>query len=242
MKGLFITGTDTGVGKSFVACALLAGFRRAGLKTAAFKPVASGSEQTPLGLRNQDALQLAARITASLPYENVNPYTFRPAIAPHIAAAEVGTTVDLQRIAALYRLATRQADICVVEGAGGWLVPLNDTQSMADLVVQLKLPVVLVVGMRLGCLNHAMLTAESILAKGVHLVGWVANRVIPEMPYFDQNVETLQRCLPGKLLGIVQYLPGALPEKAGDDLDIAGLMALLRVGNTRQDIQSEKLN
>jgi len=235
MKGLFITGTDTGVGKSLIANALLDGFRRAGLRTAAMKPVASGSEPTPSGLRNQDALQLAARIDHVLPYEVINPYIFRPAIAPHIAAAQVGVTIDLQRLESLYQDIAVQTDICVVEGAGGWLVPLNNTQTMADLVVRLDIPVVLVVGMRLGCLNHALLTAESILARGVQVAGWVANQVTPDMPCVEQNIETLQRYLPAQLLGVVQHLPDALPEKAESSLDIAGLIKLMNKGIWNQN-------
>ncbi|HHL45071.1 MAG TPA: dethiobiotin synthase [Gammaproteobacteria bacterium] len=233
MNGVFISGTDTGVGKSLIACALLAGFRRAGLRTAAMKPVASGSDPTPSGLRNEDALQLAAWSDCPFPYEVINPYTFQPAIAPHIAAAQAGVTIDLQRIEGLYRRIAAQADICVVEGAGGWLVPLDEAPAttMADLVVRLDIPVVLVVGMRLGCLNHAMLTAESILARGVALTGWVANQVMPDMPCVEQNIETLQRHLPAQLLGVVQSLPCASPEKAESYLDIAGLMELVNAGS-----------
>ncbi len=224
MSGLFVTGTDTEVGKSFIACALLAGFRRAGLRTTAMKPVASGSELTPSGLRNDDALQLMAQVDCTLPYDVINPYTFQPAIAPHIAAELAGVTMDLQRINALYQDISAQADICVVEGAGGWLVPLNSGESMAELVVQLDLPVVLVVGMRLGCLNHAMLTVESILARGVPLAGWIANQVAPGMACLEQNIETLRQWLPAQLLGVVEYLPGTSPEKVADYLDIARLM------------------
>jgi len=224
MTGLFITGTDTGVGKSLVACALLAGFSRLGLRTAAMKPVASGCEITPLGLRNQDALQLAARTSCTVPYETLNPYAFQPAIAPHIAADQTGISMDGQHIAALYKNIAAQADICVVEGAGGWLVPLNRTETMADLVAVLDLPVVLVVGMRLGCLNHALLTAESISARGVSLAGWVANQIVPDMDNVDQNIETLHKYLPGSFLGIVEYTSEPLPENVAECLDVVGLM------------------
>jgi len=220
MSGLFVTGTDTGVGKTLVACALLAGFRRAGLRTAAMKPVASGSEPTPSGLRNQDALRLTAQTDCTFSYDTINPYTFQPAIAPHIAAAQVGVSINMQYIVDLYRNIVRQADICVVEGAGGWLVPLNHKKTMADLVVQLELPVVLVVGMRLGCLNHAMLTAENIIARGVPLAGWVANQIIPDMFCVEQNIETLCRSLPAPLLGVIPPLSHACPEKVADCLDI----------------------
>ncbi len=232
MNGVFITGTDTGVGKTRIACALLAGFRRAGLRTAAMKPVASGSELTPSGLRNQDALQLAAAMSCSFPYETINPYIFQPPIAPHIAAAQAGVSIELKRIGALCREIGSQADICVVEGAGGWMVPLNDTRTMADLAVYLELPVVLVVGMRLGCLNHAMLTAENIIARGISLAGWVANQVMPDMSCVEENIETLSRYLPGQLLGVVEYLPCASPDKVARYLDVAGL--------TEQVIENQK--
>ncbi len=223
MNGLFVTGTDTEVGKTFVSCALLAGFRRAGLRTAAMKPAASGSDPTPSGLRNEDALQLAAHSDCDFPYEMVNPYTFRPAIAPHIAAAREGVVIDPHRIERLYRQISSEADICVVEGAGGWLVPLNDTATMADLALLLGLPVVLVVGMRLGCINHALLTAQNIVARGIPLAGWVANMVQPDMDCIEENIETLRRIVPGRLIGVVPYLPAAVVEKASESLDIEGL-------------------
>ncbi len=225
MSGLFVTGTDTGVGKTFISCALLAGFRRAGLRTAAMKPVASGSEATPSGLRNEDALQLAAQSDCKLPYETLNPYTFQPAIAPHIAAQQAGVTMDLQRINRLYREIEAQADICVVEGAGGWLVPLDGAATMADLVVRLGLPVVLVVGMRLGCLNHALLTAESIHARGVEVAGWIANQAESRiMPCREESIATLVGLLPCPLLGVLDHYPGVSMQRVARSLDLSLLL------------------
>jgi len=221
VKGIFVTGTDTGVGKSYIGCALLAGFRRTGLRTVAMKPVASGSEPTPAGLRNEDALQLAAHADCKLAYEMLNPYVFQPAIAPHIAAQETGSCIEIARIVTSYQqISALGADICVVEGAGGWLVPLNETETFADLVINLGLPVVLVVGMRLGCLNHALLTAENILSRGVPLLGWVANQVEPAMPRIESNIETLRSRMPAELLGVVGFQPEAASEKVAELLNI----------------------
>ncbi len=230
MRGLFVTGTDTGVGKTLVACALLAGLRRVGLRTAAMKPVASGSEWTSAGLRNEDATRLAAQADCHLPYELLNPYVFQPPVAPHIAAREAGIRMEMDHLLAAYRrIAAGGADLCVVEGAGGWLVPLNEEQTLADLAVELDLPVVLVVGMRLGCLNHALLTAESIQARGVRLVGWVANQIEPEVSRLEANIETLRRRLPARLLGTIRYQPAISTEAVAGLLDV-GLLADLPEG------------
>ncbi len=224
MKGIFVTGTDTGVGKTLVATGLLAAFRRAGLRTAAMKPVASGSEWTPEGLRNEDALQLAAGMDCEVPYEILNPYVFEPPIAPHIAAEEAGVRIEMGRIADCYRRVAGDADICVVEGAGGWLVPLNERETLADLAVELDLPVILVVGMRLGCLNHALLSVESILAHGAPLLGWVANQVDAGMSRYRENIDTLRQRLPGKFLGSVEYQPDFSPEDVARFLDIDAMV------------------
>lgn len=231
MRGLFVTGTDTGVGKTLVACALLAGLRRAGFRTAAMKPVASGSEWTSRGLRNEDATRLAAQADCRLPYEFLNPYVFQPPVAPHIAAREAGVRLEMDHLLATYhRIAAKGADFCVVEGAGGWLVPLNEEQTLADLVVELDLPVMLVVGMRLGCLNHALLTAESIQARGVRLAGWVANQIEPDVSRLEANIETLRRRLPAPLLGTIRYRPAISPEAAAGLLDVSLLEGILLEG------------
>jgi dethiobiotin synthetase len=201
--GLFVTGTDTEIGKTHVSCALLAAARARGRRVGAMKPIAAGAEATPLGLRNDDALALiaAARGTsldAPVPaseYDAVNPYCFAPPVSPHIAAAEAGVAVDLARIAALARARLAghppENDWLVVEGAGGWLAPLSDRESIADLAVAVGLPVLLVVGLRLGCLNHAELTAREIRRTGLPLLGWVANTVDPHMARLEENVSML---------------------------------------------------
>ncbi|NBU26613.1 MAG: dethiobiotin synthase, partial [Gammaproteobacteria bacterium] len=201
--GLFVTGTDTEIGKTHVSCALLAAARARGRRVGAMKPVSAGAEMTPLGLRNEDALALIAAArgggaddpVSAADYAAVNPYCFPPPVSPHIAAAEAGVEIDLGRIAAMAqaRLAGHppENDWLVVEGAGGWLAPIGARTSIADLAVAVGLPVLLVVGLRLGCLNHAELTAREIRRSGLPLVGWVANAVDPQMARRDENVSML---------------------------------------------------
>ena len=201
--GLFVTGTDTEIGKTHVSCALLAAARARGRRVGAMKPIAAGAEATPLGLRNDDALALiaAARGTAldapvaAADYDAVNPYCLAPPVSPHIAAAEAGVEIDLARIAAMARgrlTGSRpENDWLVVEGAGGWLAPLSARESIADLAGAVGLPVLLVVGLRLGCLNHADLTAREIRRSGLPLVGWVANAIDPQMARREENVSML---------------------------------------------------
>ncbi len=202
-RGLFVTGTDTGVGKTRVAVALIHALRAQGLRVAAMKPVAAGC--APGGL-NEDvsALLQAANVAAEL--RDVNPYSFEPAIAPHIAAELAGVTIDLDVIAAAYGRLAAAADVVVVEGAGGWRVPLNASEDMATLAQKLGLAAVLVVGLRLGCVNHAVLSAASIVSAGVPWTGWIANRIKPAMPYEAQNVAALQARLPGPFLGVQPFL------------------------------------
>jgi dethiobiotin synthetase len=201
--GIFVTGTDTEIGKTHVSCALLAAARARGRRVAAMKPVAAGAEATPLGLRNDDALALIAATrgartdapVSAAEYDAVNPYCFAPPVSPHIAAAEAGVAVDLDRIAALARARLAghppENDWLVVEGAGGWLAPLSDRESIADLAIAVGLPVLLVVGLRLGCLNHAELSAREIRRSGLPLVGWVANAIDPQMVRPEENVSML---------------------------------------------------
>lgn len=221
-RGFFITGTDTDVGKTFVAAALLAKAGQQGLRTSAFKPVAAGASSTPEGLRNSDALTLMAAMNQALPYERVNPFCFAPAIAPHIAAVEAGANLD---VAGLQREMTKfskhGADFSLVEGAGGWLVPLNSEQTFADFAVALGWPVILVVAMRLGCINHALLTAKAIAESGLPLAGWVANQVQPEaMARHRENIDTLRKALPAPLLGEIPHLAD------GDFRQAAGKLCL----------------
>ncbi|MCH8498060.1 MAG: dethiobiotin synthase [Marinobacter sp.] len=174
----FVTGTDTDAGKTFATTVLLEAARAQGLRTLAMKPIASGSQQTPDGLRNDDALQLQAAITEDLGYEQVNPLAFEPAIAPHVAAAQAGAHVTAQRLVGLCRgLQMRPGDLLLIEGAGGWRVPLNERETYARVPQELNCPVILVVPLKLGCINHALLSAEAIRRDGLRLAGWVANRV-----------------------------------------------------------------
>ncbi len=213
----FLTGTDTDVGKTHVACALLHRARRAGRTAVGLKPVAAGTDERG---DNDDVLRLRAASSLQLPADIVNPYCFAPAIAPHIAAAEDGVEIDFDRIAETVRSARQQADFVIVEGAGGFCVPFGIDRNGADLAAQLQLPVILVVGMRLGCLNHALLTAEAIAARGLIIAGWVANCVTPDMLRFDENLATLEELLLAPLLGVVPYQPGADPEAAADCLEL----------------------
>jgi dethiobiotin synthetase len=211
----FLTGTDTGIGKTLVTCALLLRARRDGLAAAGLKPVAAGTDAAG---RNDDVEAIVAASGMALAPATVNPYCFAPAIAPHIAAAEAGRSIDFAVIADACAAAVRQADLVVVEGVGGFRVPLGVDRDSADLAVALDLPVILVVGMRLGCLNHALLTAEAIAARGLTLAGWVANRVDPDMPRFAENLAALTARLPAPLLGCIPFLPGADPARAADHL------------------------
>ncbi|MDB5805922.1 MAG: bioD [Betaproteobacteria bacterium] len=201
----FVTGTDTGVGKSLVAAALLHACRARGFTTVGMKPVAAGCELIEGEWRNEDVEALIAASSISAPRELVNPYLFNAAIAPHIAATDASVTISGTHIAQCYARLAELAQAVIVEGAGGFLVPLNASEDMGHLAQALRLPVVLVVGMRLGCLNHAMLTAEAIHARGLTLTGWVANRIDPEMPRFEENLATLQTALPAPLLGTLPF-------------------------------------
>jgi dethiobiotin synthetase len=204
-RGLFVTGTDTGCGKTEISLGLMAALQARGRRVLGMKPVASGSEPTPEGLRNEDALRLLARGNLPVPYDWVNPYAFAPPIAPHLAAEEAGVSIQADPIRQAYQRLAATADWVVVEGVGGWRVPLGPRDSVADLPRWLGLPVVLVVGLRLGCLSHALLSAESILASGATLLGWVANQVDPEMARVEANVRSLEERLPVPLLGQVDF-------------------------------------
>lgn len=200
-RGLFVTGTDTGVGKTVVACALIRGLVAQGLRVAGMKPVAAGGiVDTPDGPMNEDVARLREAANVVAPLDEINPYCFDPPIAPHIAADRRGVRIDLEVLAARYAALAARADVVVVEGAGGFLVPLNETEDFGDLARRLSLPVVLVVGMRLGCLNHARLTAEAIRARGLEFAGWVANGIDPVMPASEANAATLESRLGAPLL------------------------------------------
>ena len=203
-QGYFITGTDTGVGKTLVSQILIQRLAQDHACVVGFKPVASGCRKTPEGLRNDDAVALQAISTVALPYATVNPYAFEPAIAPHLAAAVANTHIDIARICATIDAVV--VDRVVVEGVGGWLVPLTPDETLADLARRLQLPVVLVVGMRLGCLNHALLTAAAIRQCGLPLVGWVANEIDPTFERCDENIAALADRLDTTLLMRLPWL------------------------------------
>jgi dethiobiotin synthetase len=205
IKGFFITGTDTEVGKTWCTLGLMAALQQQGKTVVAMKPVASGCERTAEGLRNDDALRLQAQASVALPYESINPYAFEPAVAPHIAAAQSGITLHIDTIIENFRQLREKADITLVEGVGGWQVPLNEEESVADLARALGLPVILVVGLRLGCINHALLSAESIRASGCALAGWIANCNDPAMPEKQTNIDAIIQRIATPLLGIVPY-------------------------------------
>lgn len=211
-RGIFITGTDTDVGKTVVACALVRGLRALDRRVAVMKPVASGAARTPQGLRNADALALIAAAGSDLPYERVNPYCFEPPVSPHIAAKEAGIDVDTPRIKQDYDTLAAASDWVVVEGAGGWFAPINDHQTMADLAWALSIPALLVVGVKLGCLNHAQLTRIGIEAHGVTFAGWIANGVDPDMARAAENLAALERLLGEPALAVIGYSPAALPQ------------------------------
>jgi len=222
----FITGTDTEIGKTTIACGLLQAARQAGFSTAAAKPVASGCERRPEGLRNSDALALLGECTLPLNYEEVNPFAFAPAIAPHLAAREVGVALSAETLVGPVRhVLAKGADFTVVEGAGGWRVPLAGEESLSDLAIALDLPVILVVGVRLGCINHAVLSAEAILRDGLQLAGWVANIVDPRTSRLEENLATLAERLPAPCIGRVPRLsaPSSLAVASHLDLGILDL-------------------
>jgi dethiobiotin synthetase len=213
---VFVTGTDTGVGKTRVALALLAQLAAAGRRVAAMKPVAAGGQMTSHGLRNEDALDLAAAASVRLPYDWVNPCCLPLASSPHLAARAAGQTIDVDALVGAYGRIAARADCVVVEGAGGWLVPIGEPEhpgergpTMADLAAALRLPVLLVVGIRLGCLNHALLTADAIGASGLPFAGWVGSVLDPGFPGADDYVASLEARLPVPRLGTLPFDPAA---------------------------------
>ena len=224
-KRYFITGTDTEIGKTTIAAALLHAARLSGLSTAAVKPVAAGCERTDEGLRNEDALALMSQCQPSIGYELINPVALEAAVAPHIAAQEEGVALPAEMLAAACQTVFEgNADLTLVEGAGGWRVPLNGQQTLADLAGMLGIPVVMVVGMRLGCINHALLTAEAIRADGLVLAGWVANRVDPAMSRPDENLATLEQLIDAPCLGVVPWLEQPSTNSIAAQLDISSLL------------------
>jgi dethiobiotin synthetase len=223
-KTFFVTGTDTDVGKTQIAVGLLHLANSQGLSTIGLKPVAAGCEKTEQGLRNQDALLLQAVSSVKLPYEQINPVALIDPVSPHIAAQQEKRVLSADRLAGFCRGSFRMADFTLVEGAGGWRVPINPSETMADLVQALQTPVILVVGMRLGCLNHALLTVEAIRQDGLPMVAWVANCLDVNMRATDENIQTLQQRIPAPCLGVVPFMNQPTPEKFAEYLSLSGLM------------------
>jgi dethiobiotin synthetase len=210
-KGFFIAGTDTGVGKTLVSVALTRGLVARGLRVAVMKPVAAGSIDTPAGPRNDDALELLEASNVGAAYEDVNPCLLATPASPHLAARTAGVSIRCEPILAAQRKLAASSDCLVVEGAGGWLAPISALETMGDLAEKMALPVILVVGLRLGCLNHALLTREAIRSQGLPFAGWIANKMSIEMPLASANVDTLTSRFGMSPLGIV---PSGFPESS----------------------------
>jgi dethiobiotin synthetase len=219
-RGLFVTGTDTGVGKTLVTAALLRLFAHQGVRVVGMKPVAAGCKDIGEGTLCEDAAVLAAHASIRAPGDLVNPYCLRPPIAPHIAARQAGVSIDMARILDAYAALRERADMIMVEGVGGFMVPLNDRETTADLARALALPVVLVVGMRLGCLSHALLTARAIKAEGLTLAGWVASCVDPDMSVLAENVDALVDRIQAPLLGVLPFQAAPDPKWAASRLQL----------------------
>ena len=218
----FITGTDTGVGKTAITLGLMAHLQAQGKTVVAMKPVASGCERAGSGLVNADATQLQRQSSVALPYALINPYAFEPPIAPHIAAARAGVTIDIETIRSVFAEIAGTADCILVEGVGGWQVPLNDDETLADLARVLDLEVILVVGVRLGCLNHALLTAQSVVACGCIPAGWVANCLPPGADAVAENINTLKTRLSFQFLGEVPVMERVVPQRVSRYLSLPG--------------------
>lgn len=219
MTAYFVTGTDTGIGKTLVSCALLYAYRAQGRKVIGMKPVAAGAENGEW--MDVELLAAASNVTAARAQRN--PYAFGPAVAPHIAAVRADVELDIRIIDRSCRRLRQKADVVIVEGAGGFLVPLTESQDTADMAQMLGLPVILVVGMRLGCINHALLTARAIRAAALPLAGWVANCIDPAMRAFEENVASLMQRLGAPLVGVLPHVAGADARKMAPLLDIAKL-------------------
>lgn len=229
----FVTGTDTEIGKTLVSAALLHALANSGVRAAGMKPVAAGAVLRNGTMRNDDVDMLAAAASVVVPVEMMAPYILREATAPHVAAQLEGVLLDIGHIQSCYDQVRQMADAVVVEGVGGFRVPLSARFDTADLAQRLKLPVILVVGLRLGCINHALLTADAIAARGLQLAGWVANLVDPQMPHAHASIEALKARLPAPLLGSIPRLPQAVPVAALQYLDFSRLPGWPSAGPNR---------
>ncbi len=218
----FITGTDTDVGKTQCAAALLHLAGKQSKKSLGLKPLAAGCEETEQGLRNSDALLLMKHSTEKLPYEQVNPVSLKEAIAPHLAATRINKPLSAARISGYLRgvLMINRADFICIEGAGGWRLPLNPRETLADVVTELKTPVILVVGMKLGCINHALLTCEAIVRDGLIVAGWIANGIDPNMEAYEENIDSLKALIRAPCLGEVPYMEELTVEAVAEHLSL----------------------
>lgn len=206
-QGFFVTGTDTEVGKTWATLALMGAWKKQGKRVAGMKPVASGCKEGAGGLRNEDALLIQSLCSERFPYDWINPCAYSPPIAPHIAAEQCGRPVDVEAIKSAYEFLRQRSEVVVVEGIGGWRVPLGDKTSLIDIVQSLNLPVLLVVGLRLGCINHALLTVESVDINGCRLAGWIACPVDEHYSTTDETITALKQRLTSPFLGILPRLP-----------------------------------
>ena len=211
MFSVYVTGTDTGIGKTLASCTLLHALRAHGLRAAGMKPVASGCERIDGEWRNADALALQAAGEPGIAYADINPFALEHPLAPELAARDAGIDVALPPILDAHARLAARADALIVEGVGGWAAPLSASLMQADLVRALRLPVLLVVGLRLGCLNHALLSARAIAADGVHLAGWIASHVDPAMERVDDNLAMLRARMPAPCWGVLPHVPDADP-------------------------------
>ncbi|MFT6588463.1 MAG: dethiobiotin synthetase [Cycloclasticus pugetii] len=227
LKSFFITGTDTDVGKTYVAAALIRGLAERQLTVSGFKPVAAGATWQDGQFKNEDAIDLLRESTAGLGYSDVNPYCFEPAIAPHIAAEQEDMVINLPAIEAVYAKHKLAADMVIVEGAGGWMVPLNDQLGFDDLALALNAPVILVVGLKLGCINHALLTEAAILNKGCRIAGWIGNDLNGQFMEINENIRTLKQRMKSKFIGNIEYQPDKDKKSAVDQRKIKGLLDYL---------------
>ena len=205
-KSYFVIGTDTNVGKTYIASGLVQHFVNAAYKTIGMKPIASGCELNQQGeLLNEDVVKLCNASNVQAPLDLINPYHFIPAIAPHLAAEQAKVVIQSEVIKLAYSRLSAMAEVVIVEGAGGFFVPINASETLADLAQALNIPIMLVVGMRLGCINHALLTVEAIKARGLTLAGWVANQIDPNMPMFNENLHSLQQRITAPCLSVVHW-------------------------------------
>lgn len=227
MIACFISGTDTGVGKTWLTTGLMAALKKKGLVVAGMKPVSSGGTVSGADILNADALLIQRHCTNPISYDAINPYAFRTAVAPHIAARRSGVELDMAKILNAFKSLQGQSEAVIVEGIGGWRVPLSDAIQTTDLVRQLQLPVIMVVGLRLGCINHAILTAESMLMDGVELLGWVANHLSADLSAVDETISSISHSITAPLLGQIPHLHVHDADEIASCLDVSILFGQL---------------